>query len=131
MAGLAAVQKGRQRLDPGDAKPLRGFGRLMRNTDDTRVFKEALVAAAHGPFFPDWEFQTLFGLDRAEVERIAQTFSSATQLTGSVSLAVNNALTNLLWYPHGQEACWSQWLSLTPGELEAVFRRWRTSNSEA
>src|SRR5690348_2606269 len=64
----------------------------MRSTADTQAFKEALVAAARGPFFPDWEFQTLFGLKRYEVARIAEAFSSATPLTGNVSLAVNNAV---------------------------------------
>lgn len=103
----------------------------MRSTADTRSFKEALVAATRGPFFPEWEFQTLFGLDRSEVARIAEAFSSATPLTGRVSLAVGNAVTNLLGYPHGQEAAWLQWLSVTPSELEAAYRRWRASSSGA
>src|SRR5690348_2074237 len=103
----------------------------MRSTADTQAFKEALVAAARGPFFPDWEFQTLFGLDRSEVVRIAEAFSSATPLTGNVSLAVSNAVANLLGYPHGQEFAWSQWLSVTPGELGAAYQRWQASSDEA
>jgi alginate production protein len=31
---------------------------------------ECLCAAAEGPFFPDWEFQLLFGLERARVAEI-------------------------------------------------------------
>ncbi|MGN6729684.1 MAG: hypothetical protein ACTHJG_07620 [Rhodanobacteraceae bacterium] len=97
----------------------------MRSASDTQAFKEALVAAARGPFFPDWEFQTLFGLERSEVARISEAFSSDTPLTGNISLAVANAVVNLLGYAHGQELAWSQWLSVTPSELEAAYQRWR------
>lgn len=102
----------------------------MKSTDDTQTLKEALVAAAYGPFFPDWEFPTLFSLGRAEVEHIAKTFSSTTPITGNVLLAVNNALTNLLGYPHGQETSWAQWLSVTPDQLEVVFQRWQAAHHE-
>lgn len=97
----------------------------MTIISDKTIYREAVVAAARGPFFPDWEFQTLFGLERAEVDAIANTFSDTTPLTGDVALAVNNAMANLLGYPHRQEAAWSQWLSVTPGELQAAMHRWR------
>jgi len=103
----------------------------MENTSDFQVFKESLVAAASGPFFPDWEFHSLFGLDRAEVESIAESFTPATPLTGDVALALNNAMNNLLGYPHGQEAAWAHWLSVTPAELQVIFSRWQASGIEA
>jgi hypothetical protein len=43
--------------------------RLSRQ--ESNIVGEALRAAADGPFFPDWEFSTLFGLKREEVRRIA------------------------------------------------------------
>ena len=103
----------------------------MKSISDTQAFRESLVAAARGPFFPDWEFHTLFGLERDEVESIADSFSSDTQLTGDVALALNNAMGNLLGYPHGQEAAWAQWLSVTPAQLQVIFSRWRVSGNEA
>lgn len=103
----------------------------MERISDYQAFRESLVAAARGPFFPDWEFHSLFGLDRVEVESIADSFSSATPLTGDVAVALNNAMGNLLGYPHGQEAVWSQWLSVTPAELQIIFSRWRASGNEA
>ena len=45
----------------------------MEIAPDFQAFKESLVAASRGPFFPDWEFHSLFGLDRPEVEAIAAT----------------------------------------------------------
>ena len=103
----------------------------MKSISDTQAFRESLVAAARGPFFPDWEFHTLFGLERDEVESIADSFSSDTQLTGDVAFALNNAMSNLLSYPHGQEATWAQWLSVTPAQLQVIFSRWRASGNEA
>ena len=103
----------------------------MEEVDVARVLRESLIAAARGPFFPDWEFHSLFGLDRSEVESIADAFSSDTPLTGDVVLALNNAMGNLLGYPHGQEAAWPQWLSVTPAELQVIFSRWRAFGNEA
>lgn len=62
----------------------------MRSSSDIQAFRESLLAAARGPFFPDWEFHTLFGLERSEVESIAESFSPDTPLTGDVALALNN-----------------------------------------
>jgi hypothetical protein len=103
----------------------------MESASDFQAFRESLVAAARGPFFPDWEFHSLFGLDRGQVESIADSFSPTTPLSGDVTLALNNAIVNLLGYPHGQEAAWSQWLSVTPVELQVIFSRWRASGNEA
>ena len=103
----------------------------MKSIPDTQAFRESLIAAARGPFFPDWEFGALFGMDRSEVATIADSFTSATPLTGDVALALNNAMVNLLGYPHGQEAAWAQWLSVTPSELQAIFSQWQVSGNEA
>jgi len=104
---------------------------LMICNSEYQVFKESLIAAARGPFFPDWKFPTLFGLQRSEVRAIADSFSPETELTGDVALALNNAVGNLLGYPHGQESDWYDWLSVTPGELQGIFSKWRASRTEA
>ena len=103
----------------------------MGDISDYQVFKESLLAAARGPFFPDGEFHPLFGLERADVESIANTFSPSTALAGDVALALNNAMNNLLGYPHQREAAWSEWLSVSPAQLEIVFVRWRVSGNGA
>src|SRR5262245_15865777 len=56
----------------------------------------SLRAAAEGPFFPDWEFELLFGLRREEVAVIAGNWPFVDQGDKSVRLAINNALNNLL-----------------------------------
>ncbi len=103
----------------------------MQSNTDIQAFQESLLAAARGPFFPDWEFHTLIGLDRPTVESIAASFTASTPLEGDVALALHNSMGNLVGYPHGQEAAWNQWLSVTPTELQAVFSRWQASRNEA
>jgi len=93
----------------------------MSNSADFRVLKASLLAAARGPFFPDWGFGTLFGLQRAEVETIAEGFSPSTPIAGDVALALHNAVSNLLGYPHGQDAAWHEWFTVTPSEIKAVY----------
>jgi hypothetical protein len=95
--------------------------------NDFEAFKQSLIAAAYGPFFDDWEFHSLFGLDRAKVKSIADSFSPDTPISGDVALALNNAKGNLFGYPHRQEAIWSKWMSVSPAELQETFSRWRAS----
>ena len=103
----------------------------MTSNTDYQAFRESLVAAANGPFFAEWEFQTLFGLQRNEVAAIADSFSLTTALEGEVALALNNAMGNLLGYPHGQESAWREWLSVSPEQLQVIFAKWQASRAEA
>jgi hypothetical protein len=61
---------------------------------DLEIIGQALHAAAHGPFFPDWKFHTLFGLDRSEVRRIADEWPKSSASAEDVTAAVNNSLNN-------------------------------------
>jgi hypothetical protein len=45
------------------------------------VVKECLRAAVDGPFFPDWELHALFGLERAEVRKVLQSWPELNELT--------------------------------------------------
>ncbi len=92
--------------------------------------EQALAAAASGPFFPDWEFESLFGMSRTEVLALVGTISRA-PLNHKQRTGVGNAVNNLLGYPHGQDAQWSSWFTCTPGELELAYRAWQASSHEA
>jgi hypothetical protein len=93
-------------------------------TDDERIIGECLRAAVEGPFFPDWEFSLLFGLERHEVAAVLASWPR-TDDPEVRDLAVNNALNNLLGYPHKKMSVWSDYISVSPAEVAAVFRRWR------
>ena len=99
--------------------------------DDKQVVFACLRAAAEGPFFPDWEFATLFGLDRDEVARIVADLPHVDDSETSVALAINNAMANLLGYPHGDVDAWSRFISVPESEVRRVFDRWRASRPTA
>ncbi|SUS05868.1 conserved hypothetical protein [uncultured Defluviicoccus sp.] len=92
---------------------------------------EALAAAARGPFFPDWEFETLFGLTRDEVGEVAGQISTWSAASPKHRVAVGSAVNNLLGYPHGRDADWAAWLSVTPEQLAAAYVAWQASGHEA
>ena len=96
---------------------------------DLRVIKECLQVAAHGPFFPDWEVETLFGLTRAEMAAIAADWPAVDAGTREVRRAVIGALGHLTGYPHGEEEAWGRYISVSPSEVEDLLRRWRNQSS--
>lgn len=93
--------------------------------DEKRVLREALRAAAEGPFFPDWEFRTLFGLDRSTVATIAQAWPNIDESSDEVVLAINNSLVNLVGYPHGEKDQWSKYISVSREEVLRILEKWK------
>lgn len=92
---------------------------------ELRVIRECLRAAVEGPFFPDWEFQTLFGLERLEVKEVLDSWPRLDETKKSVTVAINNSLVNLLGYPHNCNDHWSQFISVTEKEVAGVLDKWK------
>ncbi|MGH8890205.1 MAG: hypothetical protein ACRDV3_10705 [Acidothermaceae bacterium] len=86
--------------------------------------RETLCAAVDGPFFPDWEFTTLFGSERDEVREVLADWPH-TDDPGRQFSAVNNAMNNLLGYPHGRDNEWSDYLSVDRDQLAEILWRIR------
>jgi len=84
-----------------------------------------LHATATGPFFPDWEFHTLFGLERSDVKAIVDAWPAIDDASENVSLAINNSMNNLLGYPHGCDREWLTYISVSPEEVARIFKKWR------
>ena len=104
------------------------FERLSKR--ESNIVQEALRAAADGPFFPDWEFHALFGLNREQVRTIAEAWPLPKAPPDDVVVAVNNAFNMLLSYPHRKDAIWFDWLSVSRPELQALFNRLRGRGDE-
>jgi hypothetical protein len=104
---------------------------MTLSADDTRVIGECLNADAHGPFFPDWEFSTLFGIERDACARIAAAWPDVDLADGDVQLAVNNSLVHFAGYPIDDEEQWSRYLSVSRDQIEAMFPRVRAALSAA
>ena len=92
---------------------------------EQEVVFRCLRAASDGPFFPESEFHTLFGLQRAEIRDIAAAAPHINDSREDIALAINNALANLLSYPHHQERVWSRFISVSEKEIGRVFSKWR------
>lgn len=92
---------------------------------DRHVIKECLSAAAHGPFFPDSEFGTLFGLERREVAAISDAWPDLDETQNDVSVAISNAMNWLLFYPSKHRTSWDDYISVTPADVARVFAIWR------
>lgn len=96
----------------------------MAAIDDNEVIRQCLGAAVDGPFFPDWEFSTLFGLDREEVRAIAARWPDWHD-KDEQSVAVNNTLNHLLGYPIDEPERWHDYILVSPGDVALVYARWR------
>ena len=91
------------------------------------VVRSCLRAAVDGPFFPDPEFHTIFGLTRDDLAGILDRWPTLDDREGTdAHLAINNAFNNLLGYPHGEETAWSKYVATTPQEVARVFAKWKS-----
>lgn len=77
-----------------------------------------------GPFFPDWEFQTLMGGERDEMRAVLDAWPNVSD-GENADVAINNAFNNLLGYPHDEWEAWAKYSDADPEELARTFTRWR------
>jgi hypothetical protein len=94
--------------------------------DEFDLVGRCLRAAVDGPFFPEWEFHTLFGMTRVEVRDIADRFPDPDEFDDEPGahndqwLAINNTLVNLFGYPHGHDAE----LPAPRERLQSIYEKW-------
>lgn len=94
------------------------------DSTDREVIGQCLRAAADGPFFPDWEFHTLFGFERVEIRRIAERWPDWDDDVEQAD-AINAAMNNLLGYPHRRWDAWHDYISPISSEVARIYARWR------
>lgn len=83
----------------------------------------ALRAAVEGPFFPEWEFDTLFGLYRSEVRAIYEAWPSPACNSDQLLAAMTWSLINLLHYPHKHEDAFCEYFPEGRPVLTATLAR--------
>jgi len=95
----------------------------MLDPAEVRVVGECLRAAVDGPFFPDWEFHTLMGLERPEMRAILNDWPVQTTDDYNFVLAVRGAMLDLLGYQHGyrDDLVWRFYISVDPREVKRVI----------
>jgi hypothetical protein len=92
---------------------------------EKQVVFDCMRAAVEGPFFPDWEFHSLFGMDRSTLGEILTKWPNLDDNDNQVSLAINNSFANLLGYPHQQESAWKEFIKVSQLEVDRIFGKWR------
>jgi hypothetical protein len=101
--------------------------RTLATDYEVTVVAACLRAAADGPFFPDWEFTTIFGFTRDEIRAFADSWPTSSDEPVE-SRAINASLNNLLGYPHGLDAGWSNWIPAARDDVEALFTKIREAS---
>ena len=96
---------------------------LDLDPDTLRITKACLRAAVEGPFFPDWEFQTLVGVDRDTVGIVMEAWPVRTVEPERFVCAVMNSLTMLLLYPHGDQEARDHHVSVEVDEVRQALER--------
>ena len=77
------------------------ISRYSLSAEDIDLIGAALHAAANGPFFPDWEFQTLIGVTRSQLKEIGALWPQ-NEADPLAERAIRSTLANLCGYPHNQ-----------------------------
>src|SRR3954462_5885611 len=92
----------------------------LANLDERErdVIRQCLEATVNGPFFPEWEFGTIFGLERNEVRQVLLSWPDLDEADESVVRAINNSFNNLLGYPaKNKQELWPKFISVGGMEL--------------
>lgn len=90
------------------------------------VVRQCLQATVDGPFFPEWEFGIIFGLERDEVRRVLMSWPGLDETDESVVRAINNSFNNLLGYPaKNKQDTWPKFIPVSGMELARIFDKWK------
>ena len=88
------------------------------------VVYDCLRAATEGPFFTEREFGALFGMGRSEVGSVMRAWPRVDRSDETVSLAVSNAIANLLRQTHAMPEERRRWVPASDEEIVAVLGKW-------
>lgn len=97
--------------------------------EERHVIYQCLKAAAEGPFFPDWEFQALFGMSKNDVARLIALWPDINHAQTFIQAAINSSINNLLGYPHNKFDIWHEYISADPAQLAVIFQKWSGDDS--
>lgn len=88
---------------------------------DRQIVGECLRAAEQEEFFPEWEFETLFGISRKQVSAVREKWPDVDFYHPDVGAAVIGAMNHLLGYPCGQDSRWNKYISVGPDTVKLTL----------
>lgn len=92
--------------------------------NEKEVVFECLRAALNGPFFDDDDFHILFGFHKNEMIKIIDCLPNINDSDEITKRAINNSINNLIGFPHNKEKYWDDYISVSPTELESIYKKW-------
>jgi hypothetical protein len=93
-------------------------------TDSERdAVGSCLRVAADGPYFPNWEFETLIGASRDEVRAASDEWLKGMPRTARANEVAISVLVNLLGYPHRLLEQLPGAVGHGIGEIQAALRK--------
>ena len=96
------------------------------NEQERSVVFECLKCVASGQVIKhDWEFQTVFGIEVADIAAVVYAWPNVDDSDNVVNLAINNSMVNLLGYPHGRHSDWERYMTIPLAEIARVLDKWR------
>ena len=97
--------------------------------EEMETISRCLRAVESGPFFPDWEFHLLFGLERSEIKSIADRWPNVNLEDEIIMIAVNNSLNNLCGYPHRKDEELVRRVGASRNQLRELLKKIRNFES--
>jgi hypothetical protein len=97
---------------------------------DVETVRHAIRASAEGGFFPDGEFETLFGVTRDIVRKVYQAWPQRSVSPEEFSCAVLGSLNQLIGYPHGRDAELLEYVPEAPASLQRALERLSSFNRQ-
>jgi len=71
--------------------------------EEQEIIRKCLEAVLNGPFLPDWEFSTLMGVEREELNKVINQWDLINKENDEIKSIISNTIGILTSYPHGYE----------------------------
>ncbi len=94
------------------------------NEKEREIIQKVFLASVNGPFFEDWEFSTLIGMERNQLTNLLESWPNYNDKDDDVLFnAIHNCIGNLLYYPHKKEQLFNQMVSAGEKELNNLLEK--------
>jgi hypothetical protein len=90
---------------------------------DKDLIYECLCAAEREDIFPEWEFETLFGIRREKLIDVRKEWPEVDVTHPDVGAAILGAVNHLLGYSSDQNMKWTDHISSPPESLKVVLEK--------
>lgn len=91
--------------------------------NDLEVIKNCLTFSEDERVFPEWEFETLFGISRELFSAISREWPAVDLENQNVEIAIIGCLNNILGYLNMSDKDWKKNFSFNHDELLKILRK--------